>query len=238
MRIASHLTSSNNGFIDVNAIPSPERILELPKMFFSSLKKLGFLAWITLILLMCVFSNNSFAQAFEDDPFFDNEEIGFGDSGGDFQDSEFGITDDFLEPGMTEEGDPFAPMNEEEDLYIDEESFDIGTEQALQDNLFTQRELLQRERQQSIANIGYGAGTGLMIGGWSAFIAQETTTRNQWRTIGTSTVLGGVIGLLLGTRSIWDPAAPRPDMGSVETESQLLVMHETSGFKIAYSWNF
>ena len=38
---------------------------------------------------------------------------------------------------MTEEGDPFAPMNEEEDLYIDEESFDIGTEQALQDNLFT-----------------------------------------------------------------------------------------------------
>ena len=128
MRIASHLTSSNNGFIDVNAIPSPERILELPKMFFSSFKKLGFLAWITLILLMCAFSNNSFAQAFEDDPFFDNEEIGFGDSGGDFQDSEFGITDDFLEPGMTEEGDPFAPMNEEEDLYIDEESFHIGTE--------------------------------------------------------------------------------------------------------------
>ena len=187
---------------------------------------------------MCAFSNNSFAQAFEDDPFFDNEEIGFGDSGGDFQDSEFGITDDFLEPGMTEEGDPFAPMNEEEDLYIDEESFDIGTEKALQDNLFTQRELLQRERQQSIANIGYGAGTGLMIGGWSAFIAQETTTRNQWRTIGTSTVLGGVIGLLLGTRSIWDPAAPRPDMGSAEADSQILVKHETSGFKIAYSWNF
>ena len=153
MRIASQLTSSSNGFINVNAIPSPERILELPKMIFSLLKKLGFLAWITLSLLMCVFSNNSFAQAFEDDPFFDNEEIGFGDSGGDFQDSEFGITDDFLEPGMTEEGDPFAPMNEEEDLYIDEESFDIGSEQALQYNLFTQRELLQRERQQSIANI-------------------------------------------------------------------------------------
>ena len=238
MRIASHWTSSNNGFIDVNAIPSPERILELPEMFFSSLKKIGFLAWIVLILLMSVFSNNSFAQGFEDDPLFDDEEIGFGDSGGDFQDSEFGITDDFLEPGMTEESDPFAPMNEEGDLYIDEESFDIDTEQALQDSLFTQRELLQRERQQSIANIGYGAGTGLMIGGWSAFIAQETTTRNQWRTIGTSTVLGGMIGLLLGTRSIWDPAAARPDMGSVKTESQLLVKHETSGFKISYAWNF
>ena len=89
-----------------------------------------------------------------------------------------------------------------------------------------------------ISRIGYGAGTGLMIGGWSAFIAQETTTRNQWKTIGTSTVLGGVIGLLLGTRSIWDPAAPRPDMGSAEADSQILVKHETSGFKIAYSWNF
>ena len=119
-----------------------------------------------------------------------------------------------------------------------EDSFDIETEQALQDSLFTQRDLLERERQQGIANIGYGAGTGLMIGGWSAFIAQETTTRNQWRTIGTSTVLGGMIGLLLGTRSIWDPAAARPDMGSVETESQLLVKHETSGVTIAYSWNF
>ena len=139
---------------------------------------------------------------------------------------------------MAEDDDPFAPKDEEGDLYIDEDSFDIETEQALQDSLFTQRDLLERERQQSIANIGYGAGTGLMIGGWSAFIAQETTTRNQWRTIGTSTILGGVIGMLLGTRSVWDPAAARPDMGSVKTESYLLVKHETSGFKIAYSWNF
>ena len=186
---------------------------------------------------MGVASNNSLAQGFEDDPFFGNEEFGFGDSD-DFQDSEFGTTDGFFEPGLAEDDDPFAPMDEEGDLYIDEDSFDIETEQALQDSLFTQRDLLERERQQSIANIGYGAGTGLMIGGWSAFIAQETTTRNQWRTIGTSTVLGGVIGLLLGTRSIWDPAAPRPDMGSAEADSQILVKHETSGFKIAYSWNF
>ena len=103
---------------------------------------------------------------------------------------------------------------------------------CFQDSLFTQRDLLERERQQTIANIGYGPGTGLMIGGWSAFIAQETTTRNQWRTIGTSTILGGVIGMLLGTRSVWDPAAARPDMGSVKTESYFLVKKETSGFKI------
>ena len=190
-----------------------------------------------MLLIMGVASNNSLAQGFEDDPFFGNEEFGFGDSD-DFQDSEFGSTDGFFEPGLAEDDDPFAPMDEEGDLYIDEDSFDIETEQALQDSLFTQRDLLERERQQSIANIGYGAGTGLMIGGWSAFIAQETTTRNQWRTIGTSTILGGVIGMLLGTRSVWDPAAARPDMGNVKTESYFLVKQETSGFKIAYSWNF
>jgi len=77
-----------------------------------------------------------------------------------------------------------------------------------------------------------------MIGSWSAFIAQETTTRNQWRTIGTSTVLGGVIGMLLGTRSIWDPAAARPDTGKLKVEEEWLVKHEVSGFKIAYAWKF
>jgi hypothetical protein len=77
-----------------------------------------------------------------------------------------------------------------------------------------------------------------LIGGWSAFIAQETTTRNQWRTIGTSTVLGGVIGMLLGTRSIWDPGAARPDTGNLKIEKEWLVKHEVSGFNITYCWKF
>ena len=237
MRIASPEPQSKYDLSIVNAIPSPESMLDFFQRFFLLLRNRRFPILIAILLIMGIASNNSLAQGFEDDPFFGNEEFGFGDSD-DFQDSEFGTTDGFFEPGLAEDDDPFAPMDEEGDLYIDEDSFDIETEQALQDSLFTQRDLLERERQQSIANIGYGAGTGLMIGGWSAFIAQETTARNQWRTIGTSTVLGGVIGLLLGTRSIWDPAAPRPDMGSAEADSQILVKHETSGFKIAYSWNF
>ena len=237
MRIASHWTSSNNGFIDVNAIPSPESMLVLFQRFFLLLRNRRFPILIAMVLIMGVASNNSLAQGFEDDPFFGNEEFGFGDSD-DFQDSEFGTTDGFFESGLAEDDDPFAPMDEEGDLYIDEDSFDIETEQALQDSLFTQRDLLERERQQSIANIGYGAGTGLMIGGWSAFIAQETTTRNQWRTIGTSTVIGGIIGMLLGTRSIWDPAAPRPDLGILNEKPLIQVKKDSTGVKIAYSLHF
>ena len=190
-----------------------------------------------MFISMSVASNRSLAQEFEDDPFFGVEEFGFGDSD-EFQDSEFGSTDRFFEPELSDDDDPFEPMDEEGDIYIDEDSYDIDAEQALQESLFQQRDLLERERRQSIANIGYGAGTGLLIGGWSAFIAQESNTRDQWRTIGTSTILGGIVGMLIGTRSVWDPSAARPDMGSAGTDSQILVKHETSGFKIAYSWNF
>ena len=190
-----------------------------------------------MFISMSVASNSPLAQEFEDDPFFGVEEFGFGDSD-EFQDSEFGSTDRFFEPELSDDDDPFEPMDEEGDIYIDEDSYDIDAEQALQESLFQQRDLLERERRQSIANIGYGAGTGLLIGGWSAFIAQESNTRDQWRTIGTSTILGGIVGMLIGTRSVWDPSAARPDMGSAETDSQILVKHETSGFKIAYSWNY
>ena len=237
MRIASPEPQSKYDLSIVNAIPSPESMLDLLQRFFLLLRNRRFPILIAMLLIMGVASNNSLAQGFEDDPFFGNEEFGFGDSD-DFQDSEFGTTDGFFEPGLAEDDDPFAPMDEEGDLYIDEDSFDIETEQALQDSLFTQRDLLERERQQSIANIGYGAGTGLMIGGWSAFIAQETTTRNQWRTIGTSTILGGVIGMLLGTRSVWDPNAPRPDLGILNEKPLIQVKKDSTGVKIAYSLHF
>jgi len=212
--------------------------LDSIKMFFSFTGKsiLPFLS--ALLLFLNVFSDSLWAQGFEEDPFFGEDELGYGESGGDFQGGDFGITDDFMDPTMSGEDDPFAPEVEGDEMYIDEDSFDIDTEQALQDSLFTQRDLLQRERLQGIANIGYGAGTGLMIGGWSAFIAQETTTRNQWRTIGTSTILGGVVGMLLGTRSIWDPSAARPDAANIKNEDEWLVKYESSGYQITYSWKF
>ena len=62
------------------------------------------------------------------------------------------------------------------------------------------------------ARLGLPAGRPIhRFGTWFAFIRKETNTRQQFRTIGTSTVLGAIVGILLGTRSVWDPGAPRPE---------------------------
>ena len=82
-----------------------------------------------------------------------------------------------------------------------------------------------------------------MIGTWFAFIRKETNTRQQFRTIGTSTVLGAVIGIMLGTRSVWDPGAPRPEESAEPTAfthspAGWLFAQKRDALKIAYRWKF
>ena len=99
-------------------------------MFFSFIRKVPLLVCLVILLLVSIPSNSTNAQGFEDDPLFGDDEIGFGETSGDFQDSNYGVSGDIQDPAMEGEADPFAPVDEEEDLYIDEESFDIDTEQA------------------------------------------------------------------------------------------------------------
>ncbi len=153
------------------------------------------------------------AQGFEDD-------YGMSDDYGEmdeFMQDDDGFSDDsgFSEDGLLEEpgmdggfDDGFdAPTG---DGFVDDEEFGLDAESQFQLSELAQRELIQVERQQSTANIGYGAGTGLLLGTWFAFITQETSTRDQFRTIGSGTVLGALVGVMLGTRSLWNPSAPRP----------------------------
>ena len=179
------------------------------------------------------------SQGYEDDPLFMEEEE-YGSFDMEFEDSGFGVPSDSMDPGLLGEGayDPFGAPEDEEDMYLDDDSFGVDTEQALKESLLSQGALMGREKREGISNIAYGAGTGLLIGAWTAFITQETTTRNQWRTIGTSTVLGGAIGMLLGTRTIWDPNASRPTTAGSSSGTEWLVLQEHTGFKIAYQWKF
>jgi len=113
----------------------------------------------------------------------------------------------------------------------------------LKDDLIVRRELLSQEGKAVPSNLGYGAGTGLMIGTWFAFIRKETNTRQQLRTIGTSTVLGAIIGIMLGTRSVWDPGAARPEestepTGFMHTPAGWLFAQNGEALKIAYRWKF
>ncbi|MEC9296873.1 MAG: hypothetical protein VYD28_04255, partial [SAR324 cluster bacterium] len=114
---------------------------------------------------------------------------------------------------------------------------------TLKDDLIVRRELLSKEGKEAPSNLGYGAGTGLMMGTWFAFIRKETNTRQQFRTIGTSTVLGALIGVMLGTRSVWNPSAPRPGgisepTGFIQTPSGWLFAQSGDELKIAYRWKF
>ena len=207
-------------------------------IFYISLRRIVFiLATIFLTVSSVV---DIAAQDFSDDPLMldESDEFGFEQLGGDdFQSDDFGTqpAQDLFEPSDSQ--------FDSGDQYFDEGAFSDETESTLKDDLLDRRELLSQEGKDAPSNLGYGAGTGLMIGTWFAFIRKETNTRQQFRTIGTSTVLGAVIGIMLGTRSVWDPGAPRPE----ESAEPTAFMHSPAGWlfaqkrdalKIAYRWKF
>ena len=185
------------------------------------------------------------AQNFDDDPLMldGGDEFGFEQFGDeDFQSSDFGL--DGLQGFGTQPGqDPVDSQFDSDGEYLDEGSFTDETESTLKDDLLVRREILSKEGKDAPSNLGYGAGTGLMMGTWFAFIRKETNTRQQFRTIGTSTVLGALIGIMLGTRSVWNPGAPRPDespdpTGFLHTPAGWLFAQNGDELKIAYRWKF
>ena len=185
------------------------------------------------------------AQNFDDAPLMidGGDEFGFEQFGDDdFQSSDFGL--DGLQGFGTQPGqDPVDSQFDSDGEYLDEGSFSDETESTLKDDLLVRREILSKEGKDAPSNLGYGAGTGLMMGTWFAFIRKETNTRQQFRTIGTSTVLGALIGIMLGTRSIWNPGAPRPDeipepTGFLQTPAGWLFAQNGDELKIAYRWKF
>ena len=65
------------------------------------------------------------------------------------------------------------------------------------------------EREQLPVNAGWGAGTGLLIGGWFALINNGTNRETQ-RSLGLGIVVGTIIGITVGIRSLITPNAPIP----------------------------
>ena len=174
---------------------------------------------LLIISILCFFvftPVNIIAQNFDDDPLMleGDDEFGFEQfSDDDFQSDGFGsggILDYGIQPGQNS-SDSLDSQYESTDQYLEEGAFSEETESTLKDDLIVRRELLSQEGKDAPSNLGYGAGTGLMMGTWFAFIRKETNTRQQFRTIGSSTVLGALVGVMLGTRSVWTPGAPAPE---------------------------
>jgi len=188
------------------------------------------------------------AQSFNDDPLMldGGDEFGFEQLGeDDFQRSEFdpGAFQNFEPQSDKKSFDPFEEQLDSGNKYLDEGAFSNETESTLKDDLIVRREILSQEGKDAPSNLGYGAGSGLMIGTWFAFIRKETNTRQQFRTIGTSTVLGALVGILLGTRSVWNPSAPRPEdstktTGFFKNQEGWFFSQNADVLKIAYRLEF
>jgi hypothetical protein len=205
--------------------------------------------WLCIFLLL----TTPFTALAQSDPFFDefqsgNQDAFFEDPYQDTADdpllqrdfsSEMEMSDEPLPEMPAAEGDPFEEPISEDDQYIDEGTFSDDSESSLRLDLLAQRDIAQQDQQNLIGNVAYGAGTGLMIGGWFTFL-RPGTSRDQFRTIGSSTVLGGVVGALIGTRSVWDPGAPRPAGAEAfeATESGPVALLLPDGFRFSYVWSF
>ncbi len=204
---------------------------------------------IISVICFLVFSPaNIVAQNFDDDPLMleGDDEFGFEQfTDDDFQSNDFG-TGGLQDFGIQPEQDPSNSLDsqyESSDQYLEEGAFSEETESTLKDDLIVRRELLSQEGKDAPSNLGYGAGTGLMMGTWFAFIRKETNTRQQFRTIGTSTVLGAVVGIMLGTRSVWNPGAPRPEdnsqpMGFIFNPSGWLFTQKEDSLLISFRLKF
>lgn len=75
------------------------------------------------------------------------------------------------------------------------------------------------ERDQLPMNAAWGAGTGLLIGGWFALINNGTNRETQ-RSLGLGIVIGTIIGVTVGVKSLIVPNAPIPVSRAVPFEDR------------------
>ncbi|MBF0237501.1 MAG: hypothetical protein HQM12_07340 [SAR324 cluster bacterium] len=155
---------------------------------------------------------------FQDEEDLPDEEMMFDEEGFDGEDSSF-----------------FGDPESADDQYLDDSLIPDGAEKDLELELLRQKQLLLEEKINAPLNVAFGAGTGLMIGGWLALLSARNS-RDTLRSIGLGVVVGGIIGAVIGTRSVWDPRAPRPP-SAMDVPAGASV-EPPAGLTIAFGWTF
>lgn len=182
--------------------------------------------WLATLLLVTVFAapllypRHAQAQFFDDDPeseLSQDQEEEFFEGTAD----EFGTVPGGAEPDVTEG-----------ESYVDETqqpaTITVGGRQV-QLRLASDRELLPM-------NAAWGAGTGLLIGGWFALI-DAGSNRDTQRSIGLGIVIGAAIGITVGLKTVINPnAATLGDNSRIPSAGQLtwspLVTMNDAGTKV------
>ncbi|MCZ6474151.1 MAG: hypothetical protein O7A69_15475 [SAR324 cluster bacterium] len=137
------------------------------------------------------------------------------------------FNDDFTRDDFVESDEDFSEGSGEivsptqEDFtdggqFIDEEEA-VRRESAGGVTITTRRDQLRLEsdRVDMPLNVGWGAVTGLLMGGWFALISNGDDRSTQ-RSIGSGIVLGALLGMTVGLKSVIAPNAPRAAMQNPE----------------------
>lgn len=197
-------------------------------MFVTGKTKLQLFVYGTFALFYLVASPALFAQQdflFEDDSLDTFEEEVFID---DVDLNELQLESDFEEDFNSNSN------RVQEDQYIDEDIISDETQELLQESLVQRRDFLEEEKANFVPNILYGVGTGLIIGGWFAFLTANTS-RETLRSIGLGVVLGGLMGSVLGSRSIITPNAPIPNASLPQKQP---FRTQNQGMTVSLQWKF
>jgi hypothetical protein len=125
------------------------------------------------------------------------------------QDDGFGDSDDGF--GPTGQGD--EDQNTEGGQYVDESQ--TGTRGVDLAGRAAQTRL-KEDRNQMPQNLGWGAATGLLLGGWVALL-NAGDNRSNLQNIGTGVVIGAVVGAFIGARYAFLPDLPVPQGASNDT---------------------
>lgn len=218
-------------------------------MFITGKTKITFFSYLVAALFSLIgyVSPPIFAQTqdtlFEEDSLDFLQEDGFTD---DLDLNEIDLESQFdLEEDPTQDSletpieEGFGPAPNQEDQYFDEDVLSDGTHEALESALLERQDFFVAERANFVPNILYGVGTGLIIGGWLALLSAKTS-RDTLRSIGLGIVLGGVMGSVIGGRSVITPDAPRPQEVPAEDPAPQgkLLPPKTQGLTVSFQWSF
>ena len=127
----------------------------------------------------------------------------------DFEDEDFFTSDDVFSEDIGQ--DEFASGFSDEELteggeFVED---DLSGTEGLDATARRAQLRLTGERDLLPLNVAWGAGTGLLIGGWLAFLDNGTSRETQ-RAIGLGIVVGALIGVAVGTKTLFAPGAPTP----------------------------
>jgi len=170
-----------------------------PNVFFFS-KAIAIVLVLTVLVPMPVFGQ-FFTDGYQDEELWQNDS--------DFVESEDVFADDA----------GFSQDYSEGGQFIDEERGTDSSGAPVEGfSIQSRQSQLRAKGEQEIMplNVAWGAGTGLLIGGWFALI-QNSDDRTTQRAIGMGIVLGTGLGAFLGMRNVIFPNAPTASINSDQT---------------------